>query len=124
MSSNNLNTVSNRTDLNSSASKFFNNFYQPGFTTTSNIDSAVIGYFERIADNTQSARIMASAVIYTAMSQNINPMSIIEEFKTMSQEEMNSYVTLFLNLNRVGTSYLGIHNRPTTSKYVRRMIRP
>lgn len=124
MSANNLNTVSTRTDLNSGASKFFNNFYQPNFTTSSNIDSAIIAYFERIADSSQSARIMASAVIYTAMTQNLDPMSIIAEFKNMTTEEMNSYVTLFLNLNRVGTSYLGIHNKPTTGKYVQRLIRP
>ena len=32
--------------------------------------------------------------------------------------------TMFLNLNRIGTSYLGINNAPQTSKYVARTILP
>lgn len=67
---------------------------------------------------------MASAVIYTSQAQRINPMEFVDRFRNMSAEEIANYTSIFLNLNRVGTSYLGIHNRPRVSKYVQRMIRP
>ena len=36
--------------------------------------------------------------------------------------ELDAYLTMLLNLNRVGTSLLGISNSPQTSPYVERMI--
>jgi hypothetical protein len=36
--------------------------------------------------------------------------------------EINTYLTMFLNLNRSGTSLLGLSNSPLTSKYVTRTI--
>ena len=36
--------------------------------------------------------------------------------------ELDAYLTMLLNLNRVGTSLLGISNSPQTSPYVKRMI--
>lgn len=38
------------------------------------------------------------------------------------ENELNAYLTMFLNLNRVGTSLLGINNTPPVSKYVSRTI--
>lgn len=39
-----------------------------------------------------------------------------------SISEINAYLTMFLNLNRSGTSLLGLSNSPLTSKYVTRTI--
>ena len=36
--------------------------------------------------------------------------------------ELDAYLTVFLNLNRVSTSLLGISNSPTTNQYVKRTI--
>lgn len=36
--------------------------------------------------------------------------------------ELDAYLTMLLNLNRVGTSLLGISNSPQVSPYVKRMI--
>lgn len=36
--------------------------------------------------------------------------------------EINTYLTMFLNLNRSGTSLLGLSNSPLTSKYITRTI--
>ena len=36
--------------------------------------------------------------------------------------ELDAYLVMLLNLNRVGTSLLGISNSPRTSPYVERMI--
>ena len=102
----------------------FNNFFEIPVNVSSNIDAAVVAFFEQIADNKESAKALASAVIYTSQAQRINPMEFVDRFRNMSAEEIANYTSIFLNLNRVGTSYLGIHNRPPVSKYVQRMIRP
>lgn len=39
-----------------------------------------------------------------------------------SISEVNAYLTMFLNLNRSGTSLLGLSNSPLTSKYITRTI--
>ena len=36
--------------------------------------------------------------------------------------ELDAYLTVFLNLNRVGTSLLGLSNSPTTNQYIKRTI--
>jgi hypothetical protein len=103
---------------------FFNNFFQPAFTVSQNVDDAVIGYFEKITDDKESAKILASAVIYTSLARNINPMETLTKFSSMDASDLNSYVVMFLNLNRTGTSYLGINNTQKVSKYIQRTILP
>jgi hypothetical protein len=39
-----------------------------------------------------------------------------------SLSELDAYLTMLLNLNRVGTSLLGLSNSPRTSKYIERTI--
>jgi len=109
---------------NTSTQTFFNNYFKPTFVVSTNIDDAVIAFFEQITDTKAAARLIASAVIYTSLEQNIDPMSTIEKFSRLNKPELTSYLVMFLNLNRVGTSYLGINNNPTVSKYVARMILP
>ena len=103
---------------------YFNNFFGPTFDVSQGVDDAVVSYFEKIAANKQSARAMAGALIYTAKAQNLDPMSILQEFSRLPKGQLNNYLTMFLNLNRIGTSYLGISNAPITNKYVSRMILP
>ena len=107
-----------------SAPTFINNFYQPAFTVSQNVNDTILAYFEKITDGKEAAKIMASTVIYTSLAQGIEPLETLQKFSTMSSDDLNAYIAMFLNLNRVGTSYLGINNRPRTGKYVARMIRP
>jgi hypothetical protein len=103
---------------------FFNNTNLPPISVSQNVDDAVVAYFEQISDSKEAARALAAAVILTSVSQGVDPMSTLQQFMKMDKAQLNSYTTMFLNLNRVGTSYLGINNSPTVSKYVARMIRP
>lgn len=121
---NNLKINSTKATLSSDASAFFNNYLQPTFSVSQDINNAVISQFEKITNNTESAKILASAVIYTSLAQRINPMEVIDRISTMNVQESISYLSLFLNLNRVGTSFLGVHNAPKVGKYILRMIRP
>lgn len=122
MNPSNTNT---QVDLNTlkDTTTYFNNFYLPAISTSQNIDDAIIGYFEKVTDTKQAAKALAGAVILTSLSQNLNPMEVLQKFAAMPANQLNDYLTMFLNLNRIGTSYLGINNAPKTSKYVERLIR-
>lgn len=122
--STNLTTVDTTTDINSDASNFFNNYYQPQYTVNPDVDAAVLTYFEKIADSRSAAKVMASAVIYTSLAQRVDPMSVLDKFRSMDRDELVAYTSTFLNLNRVGTSYLGVKNTPSSSQYVARTILP
>ena len=121
---NNLTANDTSTDINSSSRDFFNNYFQPTLPVSQNVNTVILAQFEKITQNTASAKVLASSVIYTAMSQKIDPMTVLDRIRSMSTEESAAYLGLFLNLNRVGTSYLGLHGSPQRSKYVERMIRP
>lgn len=101
---------------------YFNNYYSPNITTSQNIDDAVIGFFENITETKEGAKALAGSIITTAINQGLDPMEVIAKFLEKSPNELSAYTAMFLNLNRVGTSYLGISNQPYTNKYVKRLI--
>ena len=106
-----------------SPNKYFNNYFVAPGNVTSNQNDAVVAFFEQqTGGNKQSAAILASTVIYTAMAQGIDPMSIVQQFQALPRGEINLYLAMFMNLNRVGTSLVGINNQPVQNKYVTRTI--
>ncbi len=116
LSSINLNTIND-------TNKYFNNFFNQTIDISPAQDDAIVSYFQTITDNRESAVALASAVIYTSKQQLTDPMQILDEFKKLDKGQLNSYLCMFLNLNRVGTSLLGINTQPAKSKYVQRSIR-
>lgn len=104
--------------------EYFNNYYSEDLYTSSNINDAVMGYFETITGNADSAKVLASSVLYTALSQGLDPMELIDQFRKMGAGELNAYLAMILNLNRASTSLLGISNQPETNKYIVRAILP
>jgi hypothetical protein len=111
-------SIPNETDF------FFSNYFSPAFTVSQNIDDAVLAFFEKITQNKESAKVLASSVIYISLARDIDPMETLASFYSLNEDQLNSYVTAFLNLNRTGTSYLGINGVPRVGKYVQRMIMP
>jgi hypothetical protein len=104
--------------------KYFNNFFEIPVNVSSNVDAAIVAYFQQIADNEIEARALASAVIYTSVKQGINPMETLKQFQRLPPGELDAYTALFLNFERKGTSYLGVTNQPVQNKYIQRSIRP
>jgi hypothetical protein len=104
------------------AQKFFNNFYKPVLSTTADVDAAIQSFFESITKDQSSARLLTSAVVFTSLAQNLNPMSVLADFKKVQPGELTTYLATFLNLNRVNTSLLGIVNRPQVNIFVQRGI--
>lgn len=120
----NLSAIDLTTNTSTDTDKYFNNFFSPTFTVSPDIDAAIVSYFEGVATNKEAAKLLASAVIYTAATRGVDPMVVLEEFMKLPNGELNSYLTMFLNLQRVGTSLLGLTTRPLVGKYVARSILP
>jgi len=108
----------------SSAGQFFNNFFTADYNISPNANDAIVSYFENFTDNVESAQALAAAVIYTSLSQEIDPMAALKQFSSLPDGAINEYLALFLNLNRVGSSLLGVSITPVTSPYVTRAILP
>ncbi|MCX7592616.1 MAG: hypothetical protein N2235_02430 [Fischerella sp.] len=121
----NNNVVDVNVNNNPTTQKYFNNFFNTiQYDISGMVNDTIIGYFQKITDTPAAARALASAVIYTAINQNIDPLSVLEEFKKKEKQELNGYLLVFLNLNRYGTSYLGVTNTPNTNKYITRTLLP
>lgn len=105
-------------------SSYFNNYFTSPLAVAGNVNDSLIAFFERIADNRESAIALASAVVYTSQAQGTDPMEMLTKFANMEKNKLNAYLCMFLNLNRVGTSFLGVNNRPVQNKYVQRTILP
>jgi hypothetical protein len=118
----NLQPVNLNSFIERDVQKYFNNFFDVPIEVSSNIDTAIVGYFETIADNKDAARALASAVIYTSVKQGINPMETLKEFQKLPRGELDAYIAMFLNIDRIGTSFLGVTNSPAINKYVTRTI--
>ena len=117
-------TVTNFEREDTPLSDYFNNYFTSTLDVSGNVNDSLIAFFEGIADNKESAVALASAVVYTSQAQGTDPMEILREFANMEKNKLNAYLCMFLNLNRVGTSYLGINNQPVRNKYVQRTILP
>lgn len=102
--------------------KYFNNYFDVPVNVSSNIDDAIVAYFQQITDSKESARALASAVIYTSVKQGLNPMETLDQFKKLEPGELDAYTAMFLNFERIGTSYLGINNVPKINDYINRTI--
>jgi hypothetical protein len=110
-------TTNNTTD-------FFNSFFTQSGTFSENVNDAVVGYFQEVTGDKDAGITLAAAVLYTAQTQGVNPMELLDEFRKLSPGELNAYLTMFLNINRNGTSLLGLSNSPQTSKYITRAVLP
>ncbi len=110
------------TTATNNAPQYFNNFYAIPFNISANANDAIVAFFEKYAENPQTAKSLAAAVLYTAFSQNINPLSILSEFEKLPKGKVNEYLAAFLNISRVPTSLIGIKTGTRTSPYVARTI--
>ena len=103
------------------ANKYFNNLYHTELTVGP-ADAVIIAFFEQYTANKLAAKNMAATVLYTAMAQNLDPMTVLTEFRNLPKGQLNSYLAAFLNANRVPTSVLGIKSTAGTNPLVARTI--
>lgn len=99
-----------------STTEYFNNYFTERFTTSPNINDAVVGYFQSVTGDVDSGKALAATVIYTALSQGLEPMALVDEFKKLKAgrqvevktpidaatviESWTSYDAIYLNKNQ------------------------
>lgn len=128
MSTNQVSTANNLTspDLSgaqNNANKYFTNLYAIDFSAGPAND-ALVAFFELYTGNKTSGRNLAGTVLYTALAQNIDPMSLLTEFQNLPKGQLDNYLAAFLNANRVPTSIIGIKQSQGTNPLVARTILP
>lgn len=111
-------TVDNQT------TDFFDDYFVQQLGTSQDINDAFIGYFQSVTGDKTTGKNMAGSVLYTAKAQGLSPMELLDQFRKLSPGELNAYLAMFLNLNRAGTSLLGLSNAPKVSKYITRAVLP
>jgi hypothetical protein len=96
----NLNTTATN-----QTTRYFNNFFLPQNTVSSNTNDAIVSFFEQQSGNAESARLLAQAVIDTAFAQREDPLDVLDQFRNLTNNELNAFLALYLNTSRVPTSF-------------------
>jgi len=104
--------------------EYFDVFFKNGVNTSSNVNDAFVGYFQQVTGDKEAGVTVAASVLYVALNSGLEPMSLLDEFRKLNPGELNAYLTTILNVNRVGTSLLGITNTPQPNQYLTRAILP
>jgi hypothetical protein len=73
-------------DQTQSTTDFFNNYYTQSLGVSSATNDTVVAYFQSITGDADAGRTLAGAVLYTAVQQNIDPISIVQELKKISDK--------------------------------------
>jgi hypothetical protein len=102
--------------------KFFEQYFDKQIAISENELSAIIGYFESRTNNKLAANALALAVITGAVEQDLRPMEILDQFKKLPQQQLDTYLAYFLNLTRYPTSLVGLSTLPVPNTYVSRSI--
>lgn len=117
------NQPSNLNNTNSNpTTKYFNNFFQPTYAISPELNDSMVSYFQEQTGDLESAQLLAQAVYDTALSQREDPLAVLDQFRALPQGELSPFLALYLNVSRVPTSLLGVQNSPKTNLLVTRTI--
>ena len=87
-----------------STTRFFNNYFDNTFNATSpNINDAVIGYFQTVTGDKDTGTTLGTTVIYTAIQQGIDPMSLVDQFRALPSGTKTQVKTPIPNTSVVTT---------------------
>lgn len=108
----------------SETATYFETYFDRRFNIDVNLYDAAIAVFEKQTGNRAAAETIATALIQAAKERAIDLEKLLDDFKKMSNEDVNRYLITVLNLTRKNTSYLGFRNEQRQSGYVTRTILP
>lgn len=110
-----LNTTNNTTE-------FFNNIFDQPISITSEVDQAILAFFEKRTGSKVSAKSLAGALILSCASRGLDPMEAIDRLVNEKTLDIDVYTAMLLNLSRANTSVLGVVQTPLASPYITRTI--
>ena len=120
MSNNNLPTKSGPRDTGT----FFTGYYKVGRNVSGQKYDAVMTFFlKRTSGNRQAAESLTATIIAIAQNRGIDPIGLIEQFKTLTKDEsFKAALISLINSDRRPTSKLGFAAEPNQNQYVLRNI--
>lgn len=86
---------------------YFNNYYQQGYTVSSDVLNSTIAFFTFNGFDQIAAESIATVLISQAKAQNVNVNSILDTLKKLDGIQLSSLVQQILNSNRLRISTLG-----------------
>jgi Rad3-related DNA helicase len=102
--------------------QYYNNLSATNFSVSANTNDALVAFFEEYCPTKAAADNLAAAVEYTALAQNLNPLSVLADFRALPKNQLNTYLVAFLNITRIPTSVLGTSTGSKTNSFVSRSI--
>lgn len=94
-------------DIGDSGRKFFNTYYQKGFSVSGDVLDACISFFVSRGFDETAATSISGVLISQAKLQNVDVFSILDTLKTLKGIELSNVVKEILNNNRLRISTLG-----------------
>ena len=88
---------------NNATGNYFNNYFTTQYSTSPDINDAITGYFQKVTGNADAGKTLAATVIYTALSNGIQPMSLIDEFRKLKTGKSVEVKTPIDSTNVVST---------------------
>jgi hypothetical protein len=90
-------------ESNNATGNYFNNYFTTQYSTSPDINDAITGYFQKVTGDADAGKTLAATVIYTALSNGIEPMSLIDEFRKLKTGKKVEIKTPIDSTNVVGT---------------------
>lgn len=101
----------------------FNTYYSKPIEITSDVLSAMSGFFQNKGFDITSADTISMIIIEQSKKDNYNPMTILDTLKGLNNIEISAIVTEILNYNRYKTSFLGYAQNFITPDEILRNIK-
>ena len=95
--------------------KYFNTYYQKGFSVSGDVLDSCIAFFVSRGFDSTAATSIAGVLISQAKLQNIDVFTLIDTLKTLKGIELSNVVKEILNNNRLRISTLGTKYDNTNS---------
>lgn len=118
----NLSKIDNSLNYNTPTETALTNIYKPSYNISQSLNGSIVSFFENITGERDSAEILASSVISSAIEKKINPVKLLDRLRNLTVQEQKYYLNYYLNTNRVGTSLLGSKKNAQVNKFVERSI--
>lgn len=118
----NLPSQTNKKSSSDSTVQAFDNYYTKPLEISTNVLSAMTGFFQTRGFDALAAESVAIVIIKQAKKDNYNPMQILDTLKGFGEVEISALVSEILNYNRFKTSFLGYAPNYITNDEVFRNI--
>lgn len=102
---------------------FLSSFDRP-VAISDNTYEELVSIFERRTSNSLAVQNLVAAVIQGLEEQRVDVNQVVDSLRASSDSEIDTFLALFMNSSRIGTSFLGVSNQTSVNPYIARTILP